>query len=151
MQKFEFPLERLLQVRRQQERLAEIEQLRSVAALDAARGRVRDLRAECERMSTNLLAAVGQTIAPHRWAADRAEVARLGDAVAAAEAAASAAAEALRVAARKRSVVAAEVEAIETLRREQMDNFRREFAKVEQDQVDEAGRRRWAAALTESE
>lgn len=151
MAKFVFPLDRLLRLRRQQERMAEVEMLRAKAALDAAHAKANELRGQLTKLSDDLSATVGRTFAARLWAASADQSLWLGQAIAAADAAVHSAAEAHRVADRKRAGIAAEVEALLTLRGEHLDAFKQDQRKADQDRVDEAGLRRFAAGVSGGE
>jgi flagellar protein FliJ len=149
--KFVFPLERLLRLRRQQERLAEVEMLRAKAAHEAAKAKAAELRERLTKLSDDLSATVGQTYAARLWATSADQSLWLSQAVTAADVAVREAADALRVADRKRAGIAAEVEALNTLRGEHLEAFKQDQQKAEQDRVDEAGLRRFMAGVAESE
>jgi flagellar protein FliJ len=149
--KFVFPLERLLRLRRQQERMAEVEALRAKAALDAAQAKAADLRDRLTKLSDELSATVGQTFAARMWTTSADQSMWLSQAIVAADAAVKTAVEAYKAADRKRAGIAAEVEALSTLRGEHLAAFKQEQQKAEQDRVDEAGLRRFTAGVAESE
>ncbi|MBA4065306.1 MAG: flagellar export protein FliJ [Isosphaera sp.] len=149
MKRFEFSLDRLLTIKRQLEKLAELEQQRAAAAVERAREKLRGLREQLARVSERFAAAVGSAMTPQQWgsASDLAE--RLGDGIRAAEDEAAAAERKLAAAAQERAQVATEVEALATLRRQQWDRWRQEAQRADQDRLDELGLRRWQAARDE--
>ncbi len=151
MPTFEFPLDRLLRVRRQQERLAEVEALRARAALDVARARVAELKVRLVEVAAGLQSCVGRTMPSHQWAASTDLSARLGQSIGVAEAIAAVAQANFATADRKRAGLAAEVEALQTLRAEHLEAFLHEQNRAIQDRVDEAGLRQWMAEAAESE
>src|SRR5947208_3401858 len=63
VKRFEFSLDRLLKVKRQLERLAELEQHRAREAVDRARAVLEDLRAQLNRVSEQFAASVGRPMA----------------------------------------------------------------------------------------
>ena len=62
MKRFEFSLERLLRVKRQQERLAELEQRRAQDAAEQARARLDGFRDQLSRISDRYAAAIYATL-----------------------------------------------------------------------------------------
>lgn len=150
MKRFEFPLDRLLTVKRQLERVAEQDQLRARRAVEEARSAVAALHADLGRVANHLAGTVGRAVPPNQWAAAAVEGDRLGRAIAAAEAAVRAAEDELAAAAKKRTELATEVEALATHRRQRWDDWRRDVQKADQDALDELGLRRWQAAHAEA-
>lgn len=150
MKRFEFPLDRLLAVKRQLERAAEQDQLRARRALDDARAAAARLHADLARVADHLAGTVGTAVPPAKWAAAAEASDRLGRAIAAAEAEVAAAEARLAEAARKRTELAAEAEALATLRRQRWDEWRRDAQRADQADLDELGLRRWQAALPEA-
>src|SRR5581483_8549550 len=69
VKRFEFSLDRLLKVKRQLERLAELEQHRAREAVDRARAVLEDLRGQLNRVSEQFAASVGRPMAAHQWSA----------------------------------------------------------------------------------
>lgn len=149
MKRFEFSLDRLLKVKKQLERLAELEQGRARDAADQARARVADFRAQLDRVADQY--AVGRAMTPTQWAgaADWSE--RLGRSIRAAEDEAAAAEAKYAAAAQERATLATEVEALTTLRQQQWDKWRQEAKAADQDRLDEVGLRRWMAAQQDAE
>ncbi len=146
MKRFEFSLDRLLAVKRQQERLAELEQQRASQAVDAARARLDGLRAQLGRVSDQFTAAIGRPMAPSQWAAASDMSERIGQSIHQAEHAVDEAVLKLKAAAQERAQVATEVEALSTLRQQQWDQWRQETRQADQSRLDELGIRRWQAA-----
>ncbi|MCS6866416.1 MAG: flagellar FliJ family protein [Gemmataceae bacterium] len=143
MKRFEFSLERLLRVKQQLERLAELEQQRAVQAVEQARAAVEHIRTQLARIAESFTQAIGRTMTPQQWvcAADMAE--RLGHALRTAEQELTSAEQRLLTAAQERAQLATEVEAIATLRRQHWEQWRREAAKADQQQLDEVSLRLW--------
>ena len=146
MKRFEFSLERLLKVKRQRERLAELEQQRARAAVDAARAQVEELRGQLARVADGLGGFVGQAVNPQQWATSYELSERIGRSIQAAEADVEKAEERLWEAQQERAQIATEVEALATLRQQQWDQYKQEVQKANQEQLDELGLRRWMAA-----
>ncbi|WP_020468452.1 flagellar export protein FliJ [Zavarzinella formosa] len=151
MQKFEFPLERLLKIRRQQERLAELEVMRAIAAVDAAKARVEELREKLRRHSEQMTQFVGRTLSPHEWVAGCDFSNHLGQSITQALKEVGLAEQRVAEASAKRTEVASEAEAMQSLRDQQYSQFKQELQKFDQERVDEAGLRRWLASAPERE
>jgi len=143
VRRFVFTYAQVLRLKRQRERLAEMDLARAHAAARAARDRVDDLRRQLDRVADGLAGVVGRAVAPAEWVARAERTAHLGQAVAAAEAAAARAAGELEAAAKRRAALAVEVEALRTLRRQEWDRYRQEARRAEQERLDELSLRRW--------
>jgi flagellar FliJ protein len=146
VKRFEFSLERLLKVKRQRERLAEMEQARARMDVDEARARVEALRQRLARVGEEMGAFVGQVVAPHHWAAQYELSEQIGRSLHAGEQDVEKAEQRLWEASQERAQIATEVEALATLRKKQWDQYRQEFQQAEQERLDEVGLRRWMAA-----
>jgi flagellar export protein FliJ len=146
VRRFEFSLDRLLRVKRQLERLAELEQRRAQDAVEQARATLGALQDQLSRISDQFARAVGRAMTPHQWvsASDMAE--RLGNSIRLAEQEVTLAEQKLLTAAQERAQVATEVEAISTLRKQQWELWRQEAQKADQDRLDEVGLRIWRNA-----
>ncbi len=151
MKRFEFSLDRLLRVKRQLERLAELEQQRAQAALEQARTTLQGFRDQLTRVSDQFSAAIGRAMPSLQWAfaSDMAE--RLGRSIGQSEQEVAAAEQKLFAAAQERAQLATEVEAIATLRRQQWELWRQEAQKADQDRLDEVGLRLWQLARDDEE
>lgn len=135
MKRFEFSLERVLQVKKQRERLAEMLQQQARLAFDAAQAEVDALHAQ--------LARLAQPDGPLSWMARQQQAALVSQAVERAEGRAAQARARLEEAGRARARIATEVEALAHLRQQQWQAFRREQQNAQQAQLDEFGLRRW--------
>jgi flagellar FliJ protein len=149
VKRFEFSLDRLLKVKRQLERLAELEQRRAREAVDRARAVLDDLRAQLTRVSEQITASVGRPMAPHQWAAAADQSERLGQSIRVSEQEVEQAEQKLLAAAEQRAQIATEVEALDTLRRQQWEQWQQEAQKADQNRLDELGLRRWREARGE--
>jgi flagellar export protein FliJ len=151
VKKFEFSLDRLLRVKRQLERLAELEQRRAQEAVEQARAALGAFQDQLARISDQFSRAVGRAMTPHQWvsASDMAE--RLGNSIRLAEQEVTQAEQKLLTASQERAQVAVEVEAISTLRGQQWELWRQEAQKADQDRLDEVSLRLWRAARDEAE
>lgn len=150
MKRFEFSLDRLLRVKRQLERLAELEQSRALGAAEQARATLQGLREQLTRIADRFAASVGRAMAPQQWASASDMTERLGNSIHLSEREVAQAEEKLLAAAQERAQLATEVEAIATLRRQQWDLWRQEAQKADQNQIDEVGLRLWQTARDEA-
>lgn len=146
MKRFEFSLDRLLRVKRQLERLAELEQRRAQDATEQARARLDAFRDQLARISDRFAAAVGRAMTPQQWSSAYDMAERLGTSIHVSEAEVAQAEQKLLAAAQERAQLATEVEAISTLRRRQWEQWRQEAQKADQDRLDEVGLRLWQNA-----
>lgn len=149
MKRFEFSLDRLLRVKRQLERLAELEQQRAQKAVEQARAALQELQDQLARISDRFSHAIGQPMTPQQWvsASDMAE--RLGKSIQIAEQEVAQAEQKLIAAAQERALIATEVEAITILRRQQWEQWQQEARKADQDRLDEVSLRLWQNARDE--
>ncbi len=146
MKRFEFSLDRLLRVKRQLERLAELEQRRAQDAAEQARAKLEALRDQLARISDRFAASIGLAMAPQQWASAYDMTERLGKSIHLSEQEVAQAEQKLHTAAQERAQLATEVEAISTLRQQQWELWRQEAQKADQDRLDEVGLRLWQNA-----
>jgi flagellar protein FliJ len=151
VKRFEFSLDRLLRVKRQLERLAELEQRRAQEAAEAARATLQGLRDQLARISDQFSASIGRAMAPQQWASASDLAERLGKSIHLSEEEVAKAEQKLLAAAQERAQLATEVEAISTLRRQQWELWKQEAQKADQDRLDEVGLRLWQNARDEAE
>lgn len=143
MKRFEFSLERLLKVKRQMERLAEIEQLRARQAVDRARAILEQLQNQLTRVAEQITASIGRTLPSHQWCAVADLSERISESIRISEQEVEQAELKLLAAAEQRAQLAAEVEALDTLRRQKWQEWQQEIQRADQDRLDELGLRRW--------
>ncbi|MDY3555261.1 flagellar export protein FliJ [Gemmata sp. JC717] len=146
MKRFEFPLERLLRVKRQLERIAELELQRAQEATERARAHLQSLRDQLDSLSDKISASVGRVMAPQQWAAASGMAERVGRSIQVSEREVVAAEQRVLAAAQERTQLATEVEALSTLRRQQADKWQQEVQKHDQNRLDEMVQQRWQAA-----
>jgi flagellar protein FliJ len=149
VQRFEFSLEQLLRLKRQRERLAELRQKQTAAALAAARAEVAALWERVAQAATEFSAAKESTVA--LWMAASRHVGRLREDLAAAEAQAERADKDCQEATALRKDLAVEVEALLTLREGQWQEYRRERGRQEQLLLDDWGLRFWGKGRKSAE
>lgn len=143
MQRFEFPLERLLQVKRQLERQAELAQCQARQAVDEAQTELGRLRDQLHRLAQQMTAQVGQLLSGEQWGGTVELSERLADAIQAAEKRLFEAEQRYQQAVQLRKQLATEVETLQTLRQQHWDRWRQQVQKLEQHRLDELGLRRW--------
>jgi flagellar export protein FliJ len=146
VKRFEFRLERVLRLKRQRTRLAEIRQKRARMAVDAAEARVAAIRLELARNAAGLGEKVGVALPAGTWQGVQAHAARLGRDLEAAEVDLRRATGELDQAAAARARAAAEEEALLFLRRRAEETHREAVARAEQVRLDELSLLRWRAA-----
>jgi flagellar export protein FliJ len=146
VKRFEFRLERVLRLRHQRARLAEMRQLQARHAVDVAEARVAAIRAELARDALGVGEKVGRALPAGAWQGVQAHAARLGRDLEAAEADARRAAEELEKAAAARVRAVAEEEALLYLRRRAEEAYHDAMARAEQVRLDELGLLRWRSA-----
>lgn len=146
MKRFEFSLDRLLKVKKQLERLAELEQNRAREAVDVARAKLEALKEQLARVSDQFAASVGRAMAPYQWAAAADMSERIGQSIRTGEDEVTAAEEKLLRVAQERAALATEVEALSTLREQQWDQWKQEAKKADQDRLEDVTLRLWMKA-----
>jgi hypothetical protein len=146
VKRFEFRLEQALKVKRQQERLAELEQQRARVRMDAAQAQVAALHRKIEELAVALDKDIRRAGGQQLWMAHYDQSRLLGLALTAAEQRVRQAQQALHEADVRRRQIATEVEALVNLRQQQWQDYRQEAARAQQEQLDELGMRRWLAA-----
>jgi flagellar FliJ protein len=150
VRQFEFSLDRLLKVKRQLERLAEMEQLRAREAVDRARSNLQELQNQLTRVADQLHASIGHAMAPFQWASVCEMADRIGQSIQISEKEVTETEQKLHAAAQERAQLATEVEALANLRQQQWTQWRQEAQKADQDRLDELGMRQWQAARGET-
>jgi len=143
VRRFEFPLERLLQVKRQLERQAELAQRRARQAVDEAQAEVLRLREQLQRIGQQMAAQVGCLLAAEQWGITAELSERLAQAIVAAETRLKEAEQRYQQAAHLRQQLATEVETLQTLRQQHWELWRQQVQKADQQRLDELGLRRW--------
>jgi flagellar FliJ protein len=146
VKRFEFNLDGMLRVKRQLERLAELEVQKAQQRVAEAVARVHALSDQLAAASDRMAARVGQAMAAGEWAAAFERAERLGEQIATAKLDVQATEQGLESARRERVQVATDVEALSTLRGQKWEQWRQEVAAAQQEQLDEVGLRRWMAA-----
>ncbi len=143
MRQFDFPFERLLQVKRQLERQAELAQRRARQAVDEAQAELLRLREQLQRVGQQMAAQVGCVLAVEQWGITAELSERLAQAITAAETRLKETELHYQRAAQLRQQLATEVETLQTLRQQQWELWRQHVQKADQQCLDELGLRRW--------
>jgi flagellar protein FliJ len=146
VKRFEFRLERVLRLKRQRARSAELRQKRARMVVEAAESRVAAIRQELARAALGLVEKVGKALPAGAWQGVQAHAARLGRDLTAAEADLLRAAGEFEQAAAARARAVAEEEALLYLRRHAEEVHREAAQRAEQVRLDEVALLRWRAA-----
>ena len=143
MRRFRFRLERVLRVKRQKEKQAELRTVQARAVVDAARKEVATLCEIMVQTAAAIEASVGDQVQPHLWLARQQHAAQIGEAIGQAEQREQQAKRRLREAETARAQVAKETETLVNLRKQQCDHHRVEAARNDQNQIDAVALQRW--------
>ena len=146
MKRFHFRLERVLKLKQQRERLAELRQQQARQVVEAAKAEVARLTEQLRQTAGALGGKLGGAVPASAWVAHYEHSAQLGQALQSAEARVERALRGLHEASAQRTQIAREVESLLYLRRQQWDEHWKDVARAEQVQLDEQGMRRWMAA-----
>jgi flagellar protein FliJ len=145
VRRFEFRLENVLKLKRQRQRLAEQQQLRARAALDAARAEAAAIREQIARIATALAVGLAGAVRDGSWLRQHEQALRLGPRLELAEDTARLADVRYQEASAARTQIATEVEALQHLREQQSQAHRLDVLRAQQEQLDEVGMRKWRA------
>ncbi len=146
MKRFHFRLERVLSVKEQHERSAEIRQQQARARLEEARAECTRIEEQLDRTTANASAKLREAATLGTWQAHYEQAAVLGERLAAARLQANEAQAQLQEANRLRIQASLEVEALRALCAREWQNYLREAARQQQNNLDELGLQRWLAA-----
>ncbi len=146
MKRFEFRLERVLKLKQQRQRLAELQQQQARARMDAAQAEATALRGQIRETAAALERSIGAASGRQLWTAYYERSRILGQTLEAAEVKVRQAEEEFAQADVRRRQIATEVEALLNLRQQQWQGYCQDVARVQQEQLDELGLRRWLAA-----
>jgi len=149
VRRFHFRLERVLSVKKQRERLAEIQQQQARARLEEAKAECRRIEDELTRTAASAAAKLREAVSLGTWQAPYEHVAHLSDLLTAAQARVSEAQKQLQEADRLRIQASLEVEALVGLRTREWQTYRRDAARQQQNNLDELGLQRWLAKRVE--
>jgi flagellar FliJ protein len=143
VKRFEFRLEQVLKVKRQQERLAELRQQQARFRLEATQAEVAAVQRQIQELAAALDKGIQGAAEQQLWIAHYQRSRVLGQSLTAAEDRVQRAQRELDEADVRRKQIATEVEALLHLRQEQWHAYRQEVARAQQEHLDELGMRRW--------
>ena len=143
MKRFRFRLDRLLRIKQQKERLAELKQLQARGVFDAADREAKELIDRLSSSAATIESRVGQPVEAIVWHAQYQHMTQLRQGVDNAEAKAERAKAALDEANRHRKAAAAEVDALQFVRRGEFEKHRDETVRANQARIDEMYLSRW--------
>lgn len=146
MKRFQFRLERVLSLKEQRERLAEMRQQQAHSRWEAARKECVRIEEELARTAARAKEKMRESAALGTWRSHYEQAARLGELLAAAQRRLAESEKLLQEANRLRIQAALEVETLRDLRLKEWQNYRREAARRQQNQLDELGLQRWLTA-----
>lgn len=145
MKRFHFRLERVLSLKEQRERLAELRQQQARAHLEEAKAECVRIEDEMVRVAAAAAARLRESAGLGTWQAHYEQSAHLAKMLTTAQQRASEAEAALQEANRLRVQASLEVEALRSLRTREWQNYRKETARHKQNNLDELGLQRWLA------
>jgi flagellar export protein FliJ len=145
MKRFHFRLERVLSVKKQREKLAEMRQQQARAQWEEAKAECTRLEEELLRNAVESAARLRQAAALGTWQAHYERAAMLEQSLRVAQRRADEAEARLQEANRLRIQASLEVEALLTLRTREWETYRRDAERRRQNDLDEVGMQRWLA------
>ena len=143
MKRFRFRLERVLRLKRQKEKQAELRTALARATADAARTEVATLCEMMERTAAAAESGVGSHMHVDMWFVHQQHAARIGQAIEHAEHEQQQAEHRLQQAEAARARIATEVETLMHLRSQRWDEHRQDAAWTEQQRCDGTVLQRW--------
>ena len=146
MKRFQFRLERILSLKEQRERQAELQQQKARAIWEQIRVECLNLEEQLAQTATSTSQRLREAAALGTWRAYFERAAHFGELLRAAQRRLAEAEKLLQEANRLRIQAAQEVETLRALRTNEWHNYRREAARRQQDRLDELGLQRWLAA-----
>jgi flagellar export protein FliJ len=146
MKRFRFRLERVLKLKLQKERQAELRQRQARVVLQAAQSEVAAIEDRLAQNAAALESQIGQSVEPDLWLARYQHLTAIGQALESAEAKAQPAARDLEQADAARARIATETEALAQLRERCWEEHRANARRAEQQYLDELGLHRWRTA-----
>lgn len=137
MKRFQFRLDKVLRLKQQKDRQAELRQISARQAWETAQQEVDSLYERLVRSASAVEARIGQTIETNSWIAQYQHLTQVRLAADVAEANAKRAMKALEEANRIRRITAVELESLQILRKQQWQEYRKEGALAEQLRLDD--------------
>ncbi|MGH7168675.1 MAG: flagellar export protein FliJ [Gemmataceae bacterium] len=149
MKRFHFRMERVLSLKEQREKLAEMRQHQARARLEEAHTECTRIEGEMQRVAADAAARLRESAILGTWQAHYEQAALLGEMLTAAQRRTTEAEARLQEANRLRIQASLEVEALRGLRTREWQNYRKEAARQQQNNLDELGLQRWLAKRLE--
>lgn len=146
MKRFQFSLERVLRLKKQRERLAELRLMQARQVLDKHCAEVARIAEQLRQTAAAASRQVGSTLPAGSWIAYYQHAVQLERLLQTAEGRVALARKAVEEAAAARTAVTKEVEALLYLRRNQWELHLEARAQEEQNRLDEVSMRRWIMA-----
>ncbi len=151
MKRFAFRLDRVLKLKEQRQRLAELRQQQARAAVERIRAEIASLSMQLQATATAFELRLKSSITTGSLAGYYERSSQLGQRIGAAEERLQGALAELATATTARTKITTEVEALLTLRERQWQVHRRDAAAMQQNQLDELALRRWQTAGSEQD
>ncbi len=145
MKRFIFRLDRVLKIKEQRQRVAELRQQQARLAVENIRAEMAALANALRTTAAALETQVGRTVPVGAWASHYVHSTQIGERLRAAEARLQRAVAELEAAAALRTKITTEVEALLTLRDRQWQDHCDEDRALRQNQLDELALSRWQA------
>lgn len=146
MKRFQFRLQRVLALKEQRERLAELRQQQARTRWDDARTECLRIEEQLTQTTANAARRLREAAVLGTWQAHYEQAAALGELLAAAQRRLIEAEKLLQEANRLRIESALEVETLRDLRAREWQDYRKQAARQQQNNLDELGLQRWLAA-----
>lgn len=146
MKRFQFRLQRVLSLKEQRERIAEMRQQQARARWEEARVECAQIEEQLTRTAASAAERLRQAAALGTWQAHYERAANLSELLAQAQQRVVQAEKLLQEANRLRIQAALEVETLRDLRAKEWELYRKQAAQQQQNRLDELGLQRWLAA-----
>ena len=146
MKRFHFRLQRVLSLKEQRERLAEMRQQQARVRRDEAQAECVRIEQQLAMTTANAARRLREAAALGTWQAHYEQAAALGEMLAAAQQRVVEAEKLLQEANCLRIQAALEVETLRDLRAREWQDYRKQAARQRQNNLDELGLQRWLAA-----
>lgn len=146
MKRFQFRLDRVLSLKEQRERQAEITQQQAHARWEQARTECLRIEEELARTAANAGKRLREAATLGTWRAYYEQAARLGELLTAARRRLAEAEKLLQEANRLRIQAAQEAETLRALWANEWNDYRKQAARQQQNKLDELGLQRWLTA-----
>jgi flagellar protein FliJ len=146
VKRFEFRLEKVLKLKRQRQRLAELRQQQAQLVVDGIRQEIVKLQADLKTTAASLEGHIGRPMTAGEWVSLYEHTGRLGKILKAKEERLEQAERDLRAALAQRTKITTEVEALLALHDQQWQAHWQDTLSAEQAHLEDQAMRRWHAA-----